>query len=51
MPSDYWWLFGGADVTDNDMLSTALDLRNQKMSPHDIAKRLVITTGARSRDC
>ncbi|MGY4919473.1 hypothetical protein ACWD9K_30410 [Streptomyces sp. 900116325] len=36
---------GGAGVTD-DMLSMALHLRGQKMSPRDMAKRLVITTGA-----
>jgi resolvase-like protein len=38
---------GGAGVTDNDMLSMALHLRNQEMSLRDIAKRLVITTGAK----
>ncbi|MEU9011261.1 recombinase family protein [Streptomyces sp. NPDC048479] len=36
---------GGAGVTDDDMLSMALQLRDQEMSPRDIAKRLVITTG------
>ncbi|MCT2590928.1 recombinase family protein [Streptomyces sp. N2-109] len=38
---------GGAGVTDDDMLSMALHLRNQEMSLRDIAKRLVITTGAK----
>lgn len=38
---------GGAGVTDGDMLSMALHLRDQGMSPRDIAKRLVITTGAK----
>nr|WP_237283328.1 recombinase family protein [Streptomyces alfalfae] len=38
---------GGAGVTDEDMLSRALHLRNQEMSLRDIAKRLVITTGAK----
>ncbi|WP_234380268.1 hypothetical protein [Streptomyces sp. CMB-StM0423] len=38
---------GGAGVTDDDMLSTALHLRDQEMSLRDIAKRLVITTGAK----
>ncbi|MFB9571927.1 hypothetical protein [Streptomyces yanii] len=33
-------------VTDEDMLSRALHLREQEMSLRDIAKRLVITTGA-----
>ncbi|GGU50923.1 recombinase family protein [Streptomyces violascens] len=37
---------GGASVTADDMLSTALHLRDQEMSPRDIAKRLV-TTGAK----
>ncbi|MEU6541150.1 recombinase family protein [Streptomyces sp. NPDC047000] len=36
---------GGAGVTDDDMLSMALHLREQEMSLRDIAKRLVITTG------
>ena len=36
---------GGAGVTDHDMLSMALHLREQEMSLRDIAKRLVITTG------
>lgn len=37
---------GGASVTDPDMLSMALHLRDEKeMSLRDIAKRLVITTG------
>lgn len=38
---------GGAGVTDPDMLSMALDLRDQEMSLRDIAKRLVITTGTK----
>jgi DNA invertase Pin-like site-specific DNA recombinase len=38
---------GGAGVTDNDMLSMALHLRNQELTLRDIAKRLVITTGAK----
>ncbi|MFJ9948181.1 hypothetical protein [Kitasatospora sp. NPDC091207] len=38
---------GGAGVTDPDMLSMALHLRDQEMSLRDIAKRLVITTGAK----
>lgn len=38
---------GGAGVTDNDMLSMALHLRDQEMSLRDLAKRLVITTGAK----
>jgi len=38
---------GGAGVTDPDMLSTALHLRDQEMSLRDIAKRLVITTGTK----
>ncbi|MGW3660308.1 recombinase family protein [Streptomyces sp. NPDC005151] len=38
---------GGAGVTDDDMLSMALHLREQEMSLRDIAKRLVITTGAK----
>ncbi|MFF5013193.1 recombinase family protein [Streptomyces sp. NPDC001165] len=38
---------GGAGVTDEDMLSMALHLRDQQMSLRDIAKRLVITTGAK----
>ncbi|MFK0143187.1 recombinase family protein [Streptomyces murinus] len=38
---------GGAGVTDNDMLSMALHLRDQEMSLRDIAKRLVITTGTK----
>ncbi|MFF1501444.1 hypothetical protein ACFVZR_16500 [Streptomyces sp. NPDC058316] len=36
---------GGAGVTDEDMLSMALRLRDQEMSLRDIAKPLVITTG------
>ncbi|GII52041.1 hypothetical protein Pth03_04300 [Planotetraspora thailandica] len=38
---------GGAGVTDDDMLSMALHLREQEMSLRDIAKRLVITKGAK----
>ncbi|MFD9271506.1 hypothetical protein ACFWB1_35600 [Streptomyces goshikiensis] len=38
---------GGAGVTDDDMLSMALHLRNQEMSLRGIAKRLIITTGAK----
>ncbi|MFD8097534.1 recombinase family protein [Streptomyces solisilvae] len=38
---------GGAGVTDPDMLSMALHLRDQEMSLRDIAKRLVITTGTK----
>ncbi|MER6149352.1 recombinase family protein [Streptomyces hirsutus] len=38
---------GGVGVTDDDMLSMALHLRDQEMSLRDIAKRLVITTGAK----
>lgn len=38
---------GGAGVTDDDMLSMAFDLRDQEMSLRDIAKRLIITTGAK----
>ncbi|MFE3858411.1 recombinase family protein [Streptomyces griseorubiginosus] len=38
---------GGAGVTDEDMLSMALHLREQEMSLRDIAKRLVITTGTK----
>ncbi|MFF9803592.1 hypothetical protein ACF1G5_00410 [Streptomyces coeruleorubidus] len=38
---------GGAVVTDADMLAMALHLRDQEMSLRDIAKRLVITTGAK----
>ncbi|MGG2465001.1 recombinase family protein [Streptomyces sp. RGM 3693] len=38
---------GGAGVTDESMLSTALHLRDQEMSLRDIAKRLVITTGTK----
>ncbi|MFE5038948.1 recombinase family protein [Streptomyces sp. NPDC056683] len=38
---------GGAGVTDDSMLSMALHLRGQEMSLRDIAKRLVITTGAK----
>ncbi|MEV6057787.1 hypothetical protein [Streptomyces sp. NPDC052107] len=34
---------GGASVTDEDMLSMALHLRDQERSLRDIAKRLVIT--------
>ncbi|WP_078655978.1 recombinase family protein [Streptomyces fulvoviolaceus] len=37
----------GAGVTDESMLSMALHLRDQEMSLRDIAKRLVITTGAK----
>ncbi|MFI9041505.1 recombinase family protein [Streptomyces sp. NPDC053726] len=40
-------IIGGAGVTDDDMLSMALHLRDQEMSLRDIAKRLVITTGAK----
>ncbi|WP_249402376.1 hypothetical protein [Streptomyces sp. YIM 121038] len=36
---------GGAGVTDENMLTVALQLRDQKMSLRDIAKKLVITTG------
>ncbi|WP_327259756.1 recombinase family protein [Streptomyces sp. NBC_01240] len=36
---------GGAGVTDDDMLSMALHLREQEMSLRDVAQRLVITTG------
>ncbi|GAA3369703.1 hypothetical protein GCM10020367_13460 [Streptomyces sannanensis] len=36
---------GGAGVTDDDMLSMALHLRDQEMNLRDIAKRPVITTG------
>ncbi|MFJ2563253.1 recombinase family protein [Streptomyces sp. NPDC088770] len=38
---------GGTGVTDDGMLSMALHLRDQEMSLRDIAKRLVITTGAK----
>ncbi|WP_234534436.1 recombinase family protein [Streptomyces shenzhenensis] len=38
---------GGAGVTDEDMLSMALHLRDQEMSLRDIAKRLVITAGTK----
>ncbi|MEU2674748.1 recombinase family protein [Streptomyces sp. NPDC007164] len=38
---------GGAGVTDDGMLSMALHLRDQEMSLSDIAKRLVITSGAK----
>ncbi|MGV9350950.1 recombinase family protein [Streptomyces spiralis] len=38
---------GGAGVTDDDMLSMALHLRDQEISLRDIAKRLVITTGTK----
>ncbi|MDX3432920.1 recombinase family protein [Streptomyces sp. NPDC017201] len=38
---------GGAGVTDPNMLSMALDLRDQEMSLRNIAKRLVITTGTK----
>lgn len=38
---------GGVGVTDESMLSMALHPRDQEMSPCDIAKRLVITTGAK----
>jgi DNA invertase Pin-like site-specific DNA recombinase len=38
---------GGARVTDGDMLSMALHLRDQEMSLRDIAQRLVIITGAK----
>ncbi|REK88351.1 hypothetical protein DY245_21745 [Streptomyces inhibens] len=37
---------GGAGVTD-DSMPMALHLRDQEMSLRDIAKRLVITTGAK----
>ncbi|MEU9623621.1 hypothetical protein [Streptomyces sp. NPDC048155] len=40
---------GGVGVTDDDMLSMALHLSEQEMSLRDIAKRLVITTGAKKR--
>jgi DNA invertase Pin-like site-specific DNA recombinase len=36
---------GGAGVTDTDMLSMALHLREQEVSLRDTARRLVITTG------
>ncbi|MGW2569990.1 recombinase family protein [Streptomyces sp. NPDC001537] len=38
---------GGDGVTDDDMLSMALHLRDQEMSLRDIAERLVVTTGAK----
>lgn len=38
---------GGAGVTNEDLLSMALHLRDQEMSLRDIAKRLVITTGTK----
>ncbi|MGX6739137.1 hypothetical protein [Streptomyces peucetius] len=38
---------GGAGAPDESMLSMALHLRDQEMSLRDIAKRLVITTGAK----
>lgn len=38
---------GGAGVTDDSMRSMALHLRDQGMSLRDIAKRLVVTTGAK----
>ncbi|MEV5666767.1 recombinase family protein [Streptomyces flaveolus] len=38
---------GGAGVINESMLSMALHLRDQEMSLRDIAKRLVITTGAK----
>ncbi|MFI9056872.1 hypothetical protein ACIGXQ_20465 [Streptomyces anulatus] len=38
---------GGAGVTDDSVLSMALHLRDQEMSLRDIARRLVITTGAK----
>lgn len=38
---------GGAGVTDDSMLSMALHLRGQEMSLRDIAKKLVITSGAK----
>ncbi|MFD8079868.1 recombinase family protein [Streptomyces sp. NPDC059718] len=38
---------GGAGVTDESMLSMALHLRERQMSLREIAKRLVITTGAK----
>ncbi|MGW1544246.1 hypothetical protein ACWCPM_29100 [Streptomyces sp. NPDC002309] len=38
---------GGVDVTDESVLSMALHLRDQEMSLRDIAKRFVITAGAR----
>ncbi|MFG3142799.1 recombinase family protein [Streptomyces sp. NPDC048211] len=38
---------GGAGVTDNDMLFTALRLRDEELSLRDIAARLVISKGAK----
>jgi hypothetical protein len=38
-------LIGGAAVTDEAMLASALHLRRQEMSLRDIAGRLVIATG------
>jgi DNA invertase Pin-like site-specific DNA recombinase len=38
---------GGAGITDTDMLSMALHLREQELSLRDIASRLVITKGAK----
>lgn len=38
---------GGASVTDDDMLTMALHLRNQGMSLRDMAARLVITKGTK----
>jgi DNA invertase Pin-like site-specific DNA recombinase len=38
---------GGARVTDDNMLSMALHLRDQNMSLRDIAAKLVITQGAK----
>ncbi|MFD3734173.1 recombinase family protein [Streptomyces sp. NPDC058632] len=38
---------GGAGVTDDSMVSMALHLRGQEMSLRDIAKKLVITSGAK----
>lgn len=38
---------GGVGITDGDMLSMALHLRDQELSLRDIASRLVITMGAK----
>ncbi|MEV0032068.1 recombinase family protein [Nocardia sp. NPDC050793] len=38
---------GGANVTDPDMLTMAIHLRDQQLSLRDIATRLVITTGTK----
>jgi DNA invertase Pin-like site-specific DNA recombinase len=38
---------GGAGVTDDDMLFTALRLRDEELSLRDIAARLVISKGAK----